>query len=162
MRLAHLLKAWKDSRAYSKFVMAANVTASHMRRNLDKRLMHACWQQLRLNKATEKFTFMQDHLNKKTLPEMERLDREIRQSANDAFSSKKLRCLLALSKLANCKLASYFNHWSDVRAGTNEKIRKNLRQILLRWYSNSLQKGFQCWRNGQHFSMIDELSLRAD
>ena len=142
MQLAHVLKAWRDSRAYSKFVMGADVAASHMRRNLDKRLMQACWQQLRLHKASEKFAYMQDHLTQKTVPEMERLDEEIRQQANDAYTSKKLRCLLTLSKHGNCKLASYFNHWSDVRAGTNEKIQKNLRQILRRWYSNSLQKGF--------------------
>lgn len=54
--------------------MAADVAAGHIRRNQDKRLLQACWQQLRLNKATEKYTYMKEHLVERTEPQMLRLD----------------------------------------------------------------------------------------
>lgn len=47
MRLSHLLKAWKDSQASRRQMMAQNVSLSHMRRHLKFRLMSACFHAIR-------------------------------------------------------------------------------------------------------------------
>lgn len=33
MKLAHLVKAWKDSIAYRRYMMAQNVLAQHLKKN---------------------------------------------------------------------------------------------------------------------------------
>lgn len=49
-KLRHILKAWRDSVAYRKYMMAQNVAASHMRNHLNSKLLSSCFDQLRHHK----------------------------------------------------------------------------------------------------------------
>ncbi len=63
IKLGHLFKAWKDSNAYRKFMMAANISAAHLSKQSTIRLVSQIFHALKLNKEVEKFELMKKSLN---------------------------------------------------------------------------------------------------
>jgi ribosomal protein S6 len=61
-RLAHLIKAWRDSSSYRKYMMAQNVQIGHLRRSLNLRLTASVFQALRNHKEHEKHVLLQQNL----------------------------------------------------------------------------------------------------
>ena len=58
LKKAHILKAWKDSRSYFKFIMSANLLTARMQQVNKQFLLHSMFNAVRLSKQTNKCSLM--------------------------------------------------------------------------------------------------------
>jgi hypothetical protein len=72
-KLKHILKAWRDSVSYRKYMMAQNVAASHMRKHLNFKLLSSCFDELRNHKELQKFEVVSQNLDLVVQPAIDTL-----------------------------------------------------------------------------------------
>ena len=78
-RLRTYLKAWKESRQYQKFILAANMTVLGFKKDCNKSLMKMCFDALRISKEEEKFVLMSEALEGDCQPAIESISKSIEQ-----------------------------------------------------------------------------------
>jgi len=85
MRLRHLFKGWQDSNQYRRYIMGADVAAAHILRAAKRRLLQACYDQLKFWKQCEQYDYMRESLAGNYVPALTALDEQIRSRAAQAF-----------------------------------------------------------------------------
>jgi hypothetical protein len=95
-------------------MMGQMVSTGSLIKNLDFNMLKDCFEALRLHKETAKYELMQNQLVDETNPAITKLNAEIEKVAVTALRKRKQAALDTLSRMANCKLYSYFNHWVGV------------------------------------------------
>ena len=98
-RLRTYVKAWRESRQYSKFILAANMTVLGFKKDCNKSLMKMCFDALRISKEEEKFVLMSEALEGDCLPAMESVSKSIEQKTQQAVRSGRNRGLDAIKAM---------------------------------------------------------------
>lgn len=87
----------------------------------------------------------------------------IEKEAVLALRKRKQTALASLSRMANSKLYSYFNHWRGVQERSEVMIQKNFRELLCRRYNSITHQAFNNWRKGYaHFNKTRETVRNTD
>ena len=133
-RLRTYLKAWRESRTYGKYMMAANVSTLRFKKQQNTNILKQCFDALRQNKEEEKFVIMEEALNNDCMPAMESLSKEIEVKEKQAVQSGRVKSCKTMEKTLKVWLRSYFRHWKNVSKKESIGIRKELRDKLIRMF----------------------------
>ncbi len=152
-RLSHLMKAWRDSTCYRKYMMAQNIQAGHLKKSVNLRLAAACFQAMRTHKEQEKHQLLLTNLVGDCQPQMKLLKQNIENLCEQEYRKKKLQSLTCLSNRLLSVVGSYFNSWKNHTAAVEYRIKNNLREIILRRYHNQNHRAFDLWLKGVQHSM---------
>ena len=131
-RLRTYVKAWRESRQYSKFILAANMTVLGFKKDCNKSLMKMCFDALRISKEEEKFVLMSEALEGDCQPAIEAVSKSIELKTQQAVRSGRNRGLDAIKAMIYRQIGEYFFKWKNVEQRTKVLMNDNLKGMIIR------------------------------
>jgi len=122
-----------------------------------------CFDALRYNKETEKYVLMHTALHEETLPAIEMIKADFSSRTARSTEQNRNRVRDCLQRMIYRQTASYFFKWKDDTDATKDRLRLNLKRLMIRTNTSNVQRAFYFWRKGSFWmeNTLQQVEINA-